>query len=490
MAPLALFSWPFIAAAIFAAQGRMRGIIWGVLIGALFLPEKVSFDLPGLPPYNKETAIVLGLLVGLAVSQKHFRQIPPRPVETGFSRWLFVFLAALLLLAPVLTVATNRESLIYGPVLVPGLGVRDLITLIFESLILLIPFHLARRHLGDPEGQRALLTAFAIVGFGYSFLVLFEARMSPQLHRWIYGFFQHVWAQHVRGGGFRPIVFLPHGIFVGIFLLTCLMSAFVLQRGMPPTRASRTVLFLGGLWFIGVLVLSRNFGAMALAFVFLPLIWFLGVRSQIRVAGLIVALVMVYPALRQAEAVPIERFTELVGRISAERAASFQYRLDNERAFMERAWQKPIAGWGPWGRWRIRDEVTGQDISTSDGRWISIIGERGWLGFVGYFGLLAAPVMLLVVAARNRQVSWLPAGIALILTATLLYQLPNNTIGAMTMLLSGSLYGFVSRKAGGEMIEPPVLVMSRGRGLRYTRFGEGGAKPMGTTRTPPMESAR
>ena len=47
--------------------------------------------------------------------------------------------------------------------------------------------------------------------------MLVEVRLSPQINTWIYGFFQHDFIQMMRYGGFRPIVFLPHGLWVAFF---------------------------------------------------------------------------------------------------------------------------------------------------------------------------------------------------------------------------------------------------------------------------------
>lgn len=59
-----------------------------------------------------------------------------------------------------------------------------------------------------------LLKVLALACLAYSLLALWEVRMSPRLNREIYGFFGHSWSQHVRYGGYRPILFLNHGIWV------------------------------------------------------------------------------------------------------------------------------------------------------------------------------------------------------------------------------------------------------------------------------------
>lgn len=483
MPTVALIAWPFIALALFRALGPVRGVIWATLAGSLFLPENFGLDIPGLPPYDKNTAIAVGLLGGMWL----VRADTPGARRSGWDVRLVAALVVLSVLSSILTVLTNREPLFYGPTLVPGLNFRDLISMCSQSLILLIPFLAAQRRLGAPDSHRLILEAFVAAGIGYSVLVLFEARMSPQLHTWVYGYFQHQWAQHVRGGGYRPIVFQPHGLWIGIFLLSCAMAAFALIRVESPDAQSRARLVAAGVWLIAVLFLSRNFGATVLALVFLPVLWLWRSRNQVRLATVIVIAFLVFPALRQADLVPIKSVAELTGGVSAERQSSFLTRIENEDAFLARAAEKPMAGWGIWARWRIWNPDTGEEESTSDGRWVSLLGERGWIGYVAFFGALSVSILFLPRAAAGQPVPAATAGMALIIAASLIYQIPNNTIGPMTMLLAGSLAGFLRRRTVAAEQPGPATAMpvpgSARTGPRYTRF-PGGVPGGGVTPRP------
>jgi hypothetical protein len=488
MPTVAILVWPLVALVLFRALGQVRGVIWATLVGALFLPEAFSMDVPGLPPYDKNAAIALGLLAGMWLTRRDAAALPQRG---GWDTGLLTALAALFVLSPVLTVLNNRAPLVYGPTVIPGLGLRDLITMCSQSLILLIPFLAARRHLAGPDSHRLMLEAFVAAGIGYSVLVLFEVRMSPQLHTWVYGYFQHTWNQHIRGGGFRPIVFQPHGLWIGIFLLTCAMAAFALLRVEGRTARSRIWLAMAGLGLVAVLFLSRNFGSAALALVFLPILWLWRSRTQVRLATVVVIALMVFPALRQAGLVPLQSVLEFTGDISASRQSSLMVRIVNEDAFLARARLKPVSGWGVWARWRIWDAETGEDVSTSDGRWISILGERGWIGYVAYFGVLSLAVVFLTRAAQGQLMPAATAGVAVIIAATLLYQIPNNTVGPMTMLLAGSLAGFVRHGVGAPAAVataagmPSMAATARAQ-PRYTRFPDGGGTGHATRNRQPQ----
>ena len=475
MAMFALFAWPFIAMAIVSARGSVHGLIWATLIGALFLPEKYSIDLPGLPPYDKNAAVALGLVLGLLVARKTTAASGDDP--NRFAARTMAALAVMLLVSGVVTVLANPESLTFGPTFIKGLDLHDLMSMTSESMIFLILFLAAQRHLGSPEAHVALLRAFVLAGAGYSLLVLFEVRMSPQLHQWVYGYFQHSWIQHVRGGAYRPIVFQPHGLWIGIFLLTCALSAIALFKTRFRAGDRRGGLLFATFWFVMVLFLSRNFGATVLAVLFAPALWFLGRRPQTWIAVSVVATFLVYPALRQSGLITLDTPIAVAESISPERAQSFAYRVDNERAYLERAAEKPLTGWGIWARWRIFDPVTGADVSVSDGRWVSVLGERGWIGYIASFGLLSVPILLLPLVARRREVSHATMGIAMIMVATMLYQLANNTIGPMTLLLAGALSGFVIRMPVSA-VDAAALVAEAGGSarlrpgqMRYSRFG-------------------
>src|SRR5204863_66271 len=73
---------------------------------------------------------------------------------------------------------------------------------------------------------------FAVGGLIYSVLILWEVRMSPQLHATVYGASprQADFAQAIRWGGYRPIVFMPHGLAVALFICNTVMAAFILAR--------------------------------------------------------------------------------------------------------------------------------------------------------------------------------------------------------------------------------------------------------------------
>ena len=298
--------------------------------------------------------------------------------------------------------------------------------------------------------------------------------MSPQLNLWVYGYFPHNWLQHVRGGGFRPLVFLRHGLWLGFFLFTVFIAALALTRDRE--MKGRALLPFLAAWMLLVIFLSRNLGPTMLALVFAPVILFLPFKLHARIASVLACVLLIYPALHDMMDVPMTRFLDFVATISEKRVQSFQTRLDNESELLARANEKPIFGWGGWARLRIYDEF-GRDTSLVDGAWIVQMGRHGWAGYLGFFGMLALPMLFVQRAARRKPISPAIAGMLIMMAANFIYLIPNSTLNPIAMLMLGALAAFAQYDPVGKKVEdeaPEPVGTSR-----YTRFGDRAAPPAG-----------
>lgn len=449
-AQLVLFSWPLVAILLFAAQRPARALAGAIVVGYLLLPANAGVNFPMIPAIDKELVINLTAAAVMALALRRQRQIVGSgTVQHPFGRatWLFSILIALTLATPLLTVLTNNEPVIAGPRYIPGLKLYDAASLTMSTGIAILPFVLGMRVLGTPEAQAELLRVLVVAGCAYALLALFEVRMSPQLSKWIYGYFPHAWSQHIRGGAFRPVVFLHHGLWLGIFLCMVLLAACTLWRQTrrdQPQAATRWM--AATLWLATTLVLSRNLGATTLAMLFAPVVFFSPPRFQIIIAGVFASLVLTYPMLRGAGLVPTETIYSLAQSVSDERARSLKYRLDNEDMLLARAKEKPLTGWGSWGRNRVYDLETGRDLSTTDGIWVIIIGSYGWLGYLANFGLLTVPIFVLALR-RDDMLTPATTGLAILTVAALIDLIPNATLTPVTWLVAGALAGYAVRRA-------------------------------------------
>lgn len=355
-----------------------------------------------------------------------------------------------MLASPFITVVTNTEVLRYGPLILPALKPYDAISIIGGFVFGLLPFLLAQRHFATAESHVVLLRAVVLAMLVYSLPTLFEIRMSPQLNVTFYGFFPHQFLQHMRDGGFRPVVFLLHGLWLAIILAMAVMAALALwkQRLSEGKRAGHWM--FAALYLFIVLSLSNSLGALVIAVLVIPAAVLLGARGQVLIAAALAGAVLLYPILRGAQIVPVDDILSFAESISAERAASLEFRLRNEDALSERAAEKPWGGWGSWGRNLIFDPETGQEASIVDGAWILLIGTYGWLGYLSQFGLMTLPIILVALGRRRVPIQPATAGLALVMAINLVDLIPNATMGPVTWLISGALAGFYARRDAPE----------------------------------------
>ena len=466
MPQIVLTIWPLVSILIFLGLGPARGLIWSVVVGYLFLPE-LTMNVSGLPGYGKLEAVSVGALLGTLLTMS---RAEPRPKSDALSQRLFLMLLLLMFLSPVLTVMFNTETLFFGPTMVKPLEPWDIQNISLPLLTAIVPWLLARRFLHSPEHHREILKAMILVGLFYSLLVLFELRMSPQINNMVYGFFPHSWTQHLRGGGFRPLVFLRHGLWLGFFLMTVVLAAAAMTRVKGNMRA---FYLLSMVWMLLVLLVSRNLGAAAIGLILVPFALLAAPRIQMRIAVILAVLFMANPLVRDSYMEPLLSMSE---KISIHRANSLRTRFDNESALLDRAAERPVIGWGNSSRWRVFDE-RGRDVTLSDGTWIIILAQRGWFGFISFFGLLIVPILLFRRAAKSRSVTSETSVLALMVGANLVYLIPNSTLSPIGWLVAGALAGFVqfkpSMKTTAEESGAADQSQPVSRRPVYTRFGTG-----------------
>ena len=437
LASLALASWPLVTVFLLKRLPPGRAVIATLLIGYLFLPEPpAAFDFPLVPPLTKHTIPALSALVmWFWLYSKDFRLLPRSPVT--------VCLLMLFILSPVATAMSNTAPVFWGDFRIQGMTIRDAIAFVIQQTLLVLPFLLARRFLSQAEDQRDLMVALMIGGVVYSFPMLIEVRLSPQMNMWIYGYYQHDFIQTIRFGGFRPMVFLYHGIWAAFFLLMSIVAAFALWK--TGTFKSNWKILAIALYLTGVLVLAKSLGAWLFAAVLIPVIVLFGMRWQMRLAVCIAAFAITYPALKGAGVVPEDKILAFAESIDPDRAASLEFRFNNENRLLERAEEKPLFGWGNYDRNQIMNPLNGDILTVTDGRWIILIGQLGWLGFIAEFGLLVIPVFFLWRETRHRhpsEYSLLIVPMSLLLAVNVFDMLPNATLTPLTWLMAGALTGY------------------------------------------------
>ncbi len=428
-----LILWPLVALALYATLPAGRATIWTLLAGYLLLPVGVDFDFPGVPALDKSSIPNAAALI-----------LAPMMARSGEFRWpkskVINSLMLVWVLVPFATAFTNREAIVIGSLVMPGLGFREGLSGAVGNLLTLAPFVLGAALLAHEKGHRQLLMAFVIAALAYSVPILMEIRLSPFLQGMVYGISNvEMWLQQMRFGGFRSMMFLGHGLLVSTFLSLALVAAVGLWR-------MRIILFgipmsLITLYLAIVLVLNKSVGAVVLVALVAPVFMSLSSRRFLTVTAAIALIIIAYPAVRGANLLPLNQIASAANALSPERAQSLDFRLRNEEMLLDRAEKKPLFGWGSYGRNRViivTSWGSTQDISVTDGTWVIIIGPAGWLGYVLYFGLLTIPFRR---AFQLRRAGLPLATVTLVALhlVNVIDLIPNSSLTPMTWLVAGAL---------------------------------------------------
>jgi len=440
LAYLMLLVWPMVVFVLYRRMAPDKALIWAILGGYLLLPPLANFDLPVVPNLDKASIPNLSALVMvLFVLRDRVGLLP----QSLFGKGMLL----LFMLGPFATVLTNTAPIYLVAGVVPEMRIYDSIAIIANQFIALLPFFLARQYLSSAGSMRNIAVALVISAMVYSIPMLIEVRLSPQINVWVYGFFQHDFLQMIRFGGFRPIVFLQHGLWVAFFVVMALLSAMALLRAGPAAdRPKYTVAVL----YLGVLlVLCKSAGPLVYALGLAPAILLGGKRGILLLAALLAIVTVTYPLLRGAHLIPIDSVLALAESASPERAQSLRFRFDNEEMLLAHASEKPFFGWGGYGRNQVFDPVYGHMLTISDGMWVISMGTFGWLGYIAQFGLLALPLLALGREAwrgASETFSLYVCLVALMLGANMFDLLPNATLIPFTWLMAGALLGHVEAR--------------------------------------------
>jgi hypothetical protein len=380
-----LFVWPILVQFLFVALGPRRAVIAAFVIGWLFLPVgdlEVSV-LPGT--YSKLSATVYSVLLGLILfDMRRLVSFRPQLVDIPMLVWCVV---------PIASSLTN------------GLGVYDGVSLTLSQTVTWgLPYLFGRLYFSDRQGLRELAIGIFVGGLVYVPFCLYEVRMSPQLHSLVYGAHQHSWAQTIRMGGWRPDVFMAHGLMVGMWLCVTTLIGFHLWRTKALVRLARVPVSLLVLLLGLTAVLAKSTGALALLAIGL------GVLIMTKWTGwrvgmlVLLACPLAYMGARAGglwDGAQLLSASEIVTG-SEERVGSLGYRLDAEDILIEHARERPFFGWGTWGRNHPARMGIGQPELATDGFWIIAFGQRGLVGLSAVMVVLLLPAYILLRNASGQ----------------------------------------------------------------------------------------
>lgn len=423
--PLTLFGWIPVVLVLFSCLPARRAVIAAYLCAWLFLPV-AGYELPGFTNYNKVTATTVGVLLGVCIFDF--------PALRRFQfRWIDVPMACFCL-SPLLSSITN------------GLGVYDGFSgASYKVLTWGLPYFTGRLYFSDLKAIKDLAFFMVLGGIAYVPLCLWEVRMSPQLHNDLYGMAQHAFDQTRRGGGFRPMVFMDHGLMLSMWMAVCTLCATHLWLSKTMREIHGIPMSIICLLLFVTTVLCKSSGALLLLVAGLgSLIIMKRWRTSLPIVGLI-ALPVFYVVVRSTGWWDGTAALEAAALISEDRAGSLRFRFEAEDLLAAHALEQPLFGWGTWGR-NFVPRFEGSDrMVVADGLWILTFGTQGFFGLFALLGALLAPVYGFLRRYPARR--WgeanlaVPAAMSVVLCLYSVDNLVNAMVNPIYMLVAGSVAG-------------------------------------------------
>ena len=373
--PVALFGFIPIVFYLFVRFPPQRAVIISFVVAWLFLPQ-ATYPIPILPAFSKVSAVCYSILVAtLVYDTVRLTCFKPGWLDVPMLIWC---------LCPIVTQVSNGGSPI-SPT--------------FNQIISWgLPYVVGRLYVGSLDGLRQLAIGILAGGLAYIPFTLIEGLKGPLLHQMVYGVNSvDDWSQAQRAGGWRPVVFMQHGLMVGVWMMTAaLIAVWFWQTGALKKFQGRNIKTLAIILIIAF-VLCRSTGAYSL-FVFALIVlfsakWFRTSLPLLFIIGYIVFYLYIAAAGQFSSKQVMGLITPIFGE---ERSASLKFRFDMEEILGEKARQKFLLGWGDSGGNRVYNQQ-GQDISITDSLWIIAFGTYGGVGLVILFYSLLLPVIVFTV---------------------------------------------------------------------------------------------
>src|SRR5580765_2078194 len=347
-AALALFGWIPLGIVAYAALPARVATLLTIVGGWLFLPV-ADYDLPGLH-YTKATAVAIGALSGLLLfGRRHFAGMHLGMIDLPTLGWCLV---------PGVSSLAN------------GNGAHDAVSAsVLRSIDWGIPYLIGRAVFRDFASIHELARGMFVGGLVYVPFCLYEVRMSPQLHAMLYGSAQHQFVQCIRLEGYRPMVFMEHGLMLSLWMAIATIAGFSLWRYGGMSRLAQVPMPWLLLLLFATTVLCKSMGALVLLLVgvaALAAMWSLHSRLPIL---LLIALPLLFVGARLGLDWNPGGLIEFVREYAPERASSLEFRVVCEQVFLAEAWHHPWLGASAWG---VRAAAADPDLAKAvlDSAWL------------------------------------------------------------------------------------------------------------------------
>jgi hypothetical protein len=461
---IALFGWPLVTLLLFARFPPRRALLISVIGGALFLPEIQMTQMEGGPPpdefllvilkFTKANTISFSALLG-ALLFDGGRLFAFRP------RWFDV--PIVVYCASAYFANSGIGESLYDSLMAS----RD------QALVWGVPYFLGRVYFTDFDSIRELALGLVYGGVVYAPLALIECIISPKFHIWCYGFLPGAANEMFRGSGYRPVLFMSHGLAVAMWLA----ASAVVAAGLWGTGAVRRLVVWPlkrpvsmGLVALGLAmttVLSNSTGALGIGIAGVAAVLQLRLVKAPILLVILLAASPVYVGARCSGWTAEEFITWVKTEIDPSRASSFEFRVANENALLRKMAAPspaggPLFGYGDRGLARKVEKTKGFMLETGeatyDSMWIICLGMYGYVGLISCWLAMLLPAVRFMIYHHPR--TWLDPIVApaAALTLVVICWMIDNISNAMTnpafILIGGALMGVADARVPRRQAEP------------------------------------
>jgi O-Antigen ligase len=401
---IALFGWPLVVLYLFKRLPPQRALIASILAGTMFLPEvqmsPVSDEAPDpnsfvllILKFTKPNAICFAALLGVLLFDY-------QRVLTYRFRWFDLPM----LVWCMSTYVSNNQN---------GVGAYDSFAMMRDKILTWgLPYFLGRIYFNDLNNFREFAIGIFLAGLAYAPMCLFEWRFFPQLHEDLYGFFPGPRNEALRPffgiPAFRPVVFLSHGIMLGLWMVattavgfwlwwTGAVTELTLRPFRKPIPMSRLILGLG----LTTTFFVPSFGAMCIGAAAL-----LGIAQMrvmkfplILIALLVISPVFLYFRISGWTGESLVEGLQDIG-VAKDRLGSLEYRIKMENRLIRHYQLKPEFGYGDSNPdWRKaprdpRDKPGEQyELAVADSLWIQTLACFGLVVLISLWTAMLLPVV-------------------------------------------------------------------------------------------------
>jgi len=499
---LALWGWPLVTLVLFAMMRPRRAMLASVIAGALFLPEIQMTPQEGAPSpdefklgilkFTKANSISFSALLGVLIFD--FRRL-----RTFRPRWFDI--PIVVYCAAAYFANSGMGDSFYDSLMAS----RD------QALVWGVPYFLGRLYFTDFDSIRELALALVLGGVVYAPFALFESIMSPKLNMWVYGFLPGAANEFDRGGGFRPVVFMSHGLAVGMWTVATAVVAFALWGSgavrriviWPLNRPVSMALVVLGL--LVTAVMSRSTGALGIGIAGVLAVLQLRLVKAPVVLAILLVVSPIYITARCSGWDAQDLIQLMKDQLGPDRAGSFAFRVANENAIIQKIQSNPplgsaAFGFGDRGKAVKVPPMKGKEAMgnlfrgevTFDSLWGICLGMYGYVGLIGCWTAMLLPAVRFALYHHPR--TWFDPVVApaAALTVVVICWMIDNISNAMTnpalILVGGALAGVAGAhvprpgaravepepEPGGETEPPPESLQDRNRRrgamVRHRRF--------------------